>query len=140
MSGRGDSPARVPEDICSRMKALGMDKGDIVEKFVRSPGKGGQKVNKASSCVYLRYAPLGITVKYHRQRSQAQNRACAWKLLLDKISSVRAQEIGRERALVEKERRRAVKRSARAKEILLRDKRKASEKKKLRAYRYRSEE
>jgi protein subunit release factor B len=140
MNARGDSPAGVPEDICSRMKALGMDKGDIDEKFVRSPGKGGQKVNKTSSCVSLRYAPLGITVKYHRQRSQAQNRACAWELLLDKIEAFRARKIAQERALVEKERRRAAKRCARAKEILLRDKRKASEKKKLRAYRYRSEE
>jgi protein subunit release factor B len=26
---------------------------DIEEKFIRSPGRGGQKVNKTSSCVYL---------------------------------------------------------------------------------------
>ncbi len=140
MSGRGGSVGGIPEDICSRMQALGIGKGDIEEKFVRSPGKGGQKVNKASSCVCLRYAPFGISVKYHRERSQSQNRACAWKILLEKVENFRAQKKAQERKRIEKERRRAVKRSAGAKEILLRDKRKLSEKKKLRAYRYRSEE
>ncbi|MFA6217574.1 MAG: peptide chain release factor-like protein [Candidatus Omnitrophota bacterium] len=140
MSDQGSRASDTPEDIFCRMKAMGISKSDIEEKFVRSPGKGGQKVNKTSSCVYLCYIPLGITVKYHRQRSQSQNRACAWKVLLAKVEAFYAQKKAQEKKRIEKERRRGRKRSARAKELLLRNKRKASEKKKLRAYRYRNDE
>ena len=38
-----------------RMEALGVREEDIEEKFIRSSGSGGQKVNKTSTCVYLRH-------------------------------------------------------------------------------------
>jgi protein subunit release factor B len=33
---------------------------DIIEKFIRASGPGGQFVNKTSSCVYLKHIPTGI--------------------------------------------------------------------------------
>jgi protein subunit release factor B len=39
------------EDLRQRMEALNIHERDIEEKFVRSSGRGGQKVNKTSTCV-----------------------------------------------------------------------------------------
>jgi protein subunit release factor B len=68
-----------------RFDALGIEGKDILEKFVRSQGKGGQKVNKTSTCVYLRHIPSGIEVKCQEDRSQALNRFYARRILADKI-------------------------------------------------------
>jgi protein subunit release factor B len=57
---------------------------DIEEKFVRSPGKCGQNVNKVSTGVYLKHSPTGIEVKYHRERPQGLNRFFARRLLVEK--------------------------------------------------------
>ena len=46
-----------------RMEALGVLEKDIEEKFIRASGSGGQKVNKTSTCVYLKHIPTGIEVK-----------------------------------------------------------------------------
>ncbi|GAH45594.1 unnamed protein product, partial [marine sediment metagenome] len=46
-----------------RMESLDIFEKDIVEKFIRSSGKGGQKVNKTSTCVYLKHLPTKIEVK-----------------------------------------------------------------------------
>ena len=46
-----------------KMERLGIKESDIIEKFVRSQGHGGQKVNKTSTCVYLKHVPTGIEVK-----------------------------------------------------------------------------
>jgi protein subunit release factor B len=68
-----------------KFEALGIEEKDILEKFVRSQGKGGQKVNKTSTCVYLRHIPSGIEVKCQEDRSQALNRFYARRILADKI-------------------------------------------------------
>ena len=36
---------------------------DLVEKFVKGGGPGGQKINKSVSCVQLKHVPTGIIVK-----------------------------------------------------------------------------
>lgn len=68
-----------------RMDALGIREKDIEERFIRSSGKGGQKVNKTSSCVYLKHIPTGIEVKCMRERSQALNRFLARRELIKRI-------------------------------------------------------
>ncbi len=68
-----------------RMESLGIREEDISEKFVRSRGHGGQKVNKTSTCVYLKHIPTGIEVKCQESRSQPLNRFLARRLLADKI-------------------------------------------------------
>jgi len=69
-----------------RMAQLGVREDDIVEKFIRSSGPGGQNVNKTSTCVYLKHLPTGLEVKCQRQRSQLLNRSLARHILLSKIA------------------------------------------------------
>jgi len=69
--GVTDKKQRKLED---RMRRCGLVETDIEEKFIRGGGPGGQKVNTASSCVYLRHRPTGAEVKCQRSRSQGLNR------------------------------------------------------------------
>jgi len=62
------------EELAARMSALGVREADIEEKYVRSSGPGGQKVNKTASCVYLKHIQSGLEVKMQRERSQGLNR------------------------------------------------------------------
>ena len=71
------------EELEARMAALGLREEDIQERYVRSSGPGGQKVNKTASCVYLKYLPSGLEVKMQRQRSQGLNRYYARKRLCE---------------------------------------------------------
>jgi len=73
--------------LCEKMDTLGIYEKDIIEKFVRSSGRGGQKVNKTSTCVYLKHIPTGIEVKCMKDRSQSVNRFLARRVLIDKIES-----------------------------------------------------
>lgn len=118
--------------LAARMQELGIAEADIIEKFIRSSGKGGQKVNKASTCVYLKHIPTGIEVKVQRERSQSLNRFLARRLLADKIEEQILGCESKKRQAAEKIRRQKRKRSKRAKEKILRDKKIQSEKKKLR--------
>lgn len=69
-----------------RMAALGIREEELEERFVRSSGKGGQHVNKTSTCVWLRHIPTGIEVKCMAERSQSLNRFLARRELLEKIA------------------------------------------------------
>jgi protein subunit release factor B len=68
-----------------RMEALGIREKDIEEKFIRSSGRGGQKVNKTSTCVYLKHIPTGIEIKCMRERNQSLNRFHARRELILRI-------------------------------------------------------
>lgn len=65
---------------------------DIEFKAVRSGGPGGQNVNKTSSAVQITHIPTGITVSSSTQRSQAQNRENAMKLLKAKLWRIKEEE------------------------------------------------
>ncbi len=73
-----------------KMEALRIQEKDIVEKFVRSSGHGGQKLNKTSSCVYLKHLPTGIEIKCMRERSQSVNRFLARRELAERIEALAA--------------------------------------------------
>jgi protein subunit release factor B len=79
------------------MTSLGVREEDIAESFIRSSGKGGQHVNKTSSCVYLRHLPTGLEVKCGTDRSQSVNRFLARRELLEKISRLRGDSTPRDR-------------------------------------------
>src|SRR5512136_1617064 len=93
-----------------RMEALGIREEDIEEKFVRSSGSGGQKVNKTSTCVYLKHIPTGTEVKCMKERNQALNRFLARRELVEKISKISGQmtsdDINTERIRRQKSKRR----------------------------------
>lgn len=72
-----------------RMASLGILEADIEERFILSRGRGGQKLNKTSSCVYLKHLPTGIEVKCGASRSQAANRFFARRILSDRIEEIR---------------------------------------------------
>jgi protein subunit release factor B len=78
------------------MEALGIQEKDIEEKFIRSSGKGGQKVNKTSTCVYLKHLPTGIEVKCMRDRSQSVNRFLARRELAERIQALSGDVTGRD--------------------------------------------
>ena len=73
------------ERLRVRLSSLGIGDRDIEEKFVRSRGRGGQKVNKTTSCVYLKHLPTGVEVKCMTARSQSLNRFLARRELADKV-------------------------------------------------------
>jgi len=98
-----------------RMEILGIDERDIEEKFVLSSGRGGQKVNKTSSCVYLRHIPTGIEVKCMRERSQSLNRFLARRELIERVEKFSGKLTSDDRR-VERIRRQKAKRRKRAKQ------------------------
>ena len=118
-----------------KMNALGIYERDLDEQFVRSGGKGGQNVNKTSTCVVLVHRPTGLAVKCQQERSQALNRFLARRLLAEKIERriLGIKTEAQQRA--EKIRRQKRRRSRRAQEKMLADKRRQSEKKQNRQFR-----
>lgn len=117
------------KELLEKMSALGIRQEDIVEKFIRSRGPGGQNVNKAATCVYLKHMPTGIEVKCQQERNQALNRYIARKILLNKIENLILGKLSQQRREIEKIRRQKRRRSRRAKLKVLEAKRRQSEKK-----------
>lgn len=115
-----------------RMLKLGIFEKDIEEKFIRSQGKGGQNVNKTSTCVYIKHLPTGIEIKCQQDRSQALNRFLARRLLVERIEAAVLGRQSAEQQRIEKIRRQKRKRSKRAKNKMLDNKRFQGEKKALR--------
>jgi protein subunit release factor B len=118
------------------MKQLGVKKEDIVEKFIRSCGPGGQNVNKVSTCVYLKHLPTGIEVKSQSKRLQSQNRIYAYQLLLEKIQNRIENSVKKEWQLKQKNLRRNRPKPRTVKLRILEQKHRQSRKKQLRAKKF----
>ncbi|HVO25206.1 MAG TPA: peptide chain release factor-like protein [Candidatus Margulisiibacteriota bacterium] len=105
--------------LAERFERLGIRDDDLDESFVRSRGKGGQNVNKVSTCVVLLHKPTGTMVRCQRERSQALNRFRARQLLADKIERAVLGERSAEAQRIAKLRRQKRRRSRRAQEKIL---------------------
>jgi protein subunit release factor B len=124
-----------PEKMTSldqRMAALGIDPGDLLEKFVRGSGAGGQKINKTSNCVFLKHLPSGIAIKCQLERSREMNRFLARRELCDQMDTIINGKLSAKTQEIEKIRRQKRQRSRRSKQRSVADKRMLSEKKSLR--------
>lgn len=120
------------EKLRARMSQLGIREKDLEEKFIRSSGRGGQNVNKLSTCVYLKHLPSGIEVKCQKTRSQQDNRFFARRILAEKLEMQKEGKKSAEEKRRYKLRKQKQKRSKRAKEKISREKKIHSEKKELR--------
>ncbi len=120
------------DELEERMQRLGINDADLIEKFILGSGKGGQKINKTSSCVYLKHLPSSIEIKCQRDRSREMNRYYARKDLCEKLEERIAGIKSERQQQMEKIRRQKRRRSRKSKEKMLSDKKQASEKKSLR--------
>lgn len=115
--------AEKEAELAAWMESLGIREADLCEKFIRGGGPGGQKINKTSSCVYLRHEPTGLEVKCQASRSQSLNRFMARRELCERLAvSLKAEKTKKQQA-VEKIRRQKRRRTRRSKEKMLADKR-----------------
>jgi protein subunit release factor B len=124
--------AEKQEKLQERLSALGIHESDIDEYFIRGSGKGGQKINKTSSCVQLVHQPSGIEIRCQQTRSQADNRYWARRELCDRIEEKVLGEKSARQQADEKIRRQKRRRSRRAKARMLDAKTKQGAKKQLR--------
>jgi len=120
------------DELHERMERLGIQEGDLVEKFILGSGSGGQKINKTSSCVYLKHVPTGIEIKCQRERSRELNRYYARKDLCDRLEEKIEHKKSERQQMIEKIRRQKRRRSRKSKEKTLAAKKQQSEKKTLR--------
>lgn len=114
------------EKLLLQMEALNIQEKDILEKFIKGSGKGGQKVNKTSSTVYIKHIPTGIELKCSQTRSQTLNRYYARKELCRALEYKHNKAASKKQKEIEKIRRQKKKRSKRAKEKILENKNKRS--------------
>ncbi len=115
-----------------QMLQLGVQEEDLVEKFILGSGKGGQKLQKTYSCVYLRHTSTGVEVKCQKERFREDNRFFARRLLCEKIAERLGKENQAKKAAVAKLRKQKKRRSAKAKKKVHEEKMHQSLKKKLR--------
>ncbi|OGT47171.1 MAG: peptide chain release factor 1 [Gammaproteobacteria bacterium RIFCSPHIGHO2_12_FULL_38_11] len=118
--------------LLRKMQSLGINEADLLEKFILGSGSGGQKINKTSSCVWIKHLPTSITVKCQQDRSRTMNRYFARLRLCEKIDTLINKEKSDTKQLIEKIRRQKKKRTRKAKRKMLADKRHQSNRKQTR--------
>ena len=111
------------EELQKRMDDLGILEQDLVEKFILGSGKGGQKINKTSSCVYLKHIPSGIEIKCQKERSRELNRFYARRDLCEKLEARLFKEKSEKQKELAKIRKQKKRRSRKTKEKLIEQKR-----------------
>ena len=125
-------PVKLPPHFLEKAVALNIFPHDVTEEFIRGSGHGGQKINKTSSCVLLKFLPTGVTVRCQKHREQVRNRISAYKLLILKIEEKMKGAQSERQQKIFKLKKQKQKRSKRAKEKILHAKKIRGETKELR--------
>lgn len=110
------------DKLLDRMDKLHINEADLVEKFIIGSGKGGQKLHKTASTVYLRHQSSGLGVKCQESRNRDDNRYLARERLCDKLQAIVSDEKTKEQQRIEKARRQKKRRSRRTKQKMLDEK------------------
>lgn len=104
------------EELHEKMNKLHIKEEDLLEKFILGSGSGGQKVNKTSSCVYLKHLPSGIEIKCQQDRSRELNRFLARRELCKRLEEKENPHLSESALAREKIRKQKSRRSRRRKE------------------------
>lgn len=120
------------DKLIKRMKALGIIEAELVEKFILGSGRGGQKLHKTASTVYLKHPSSGLEIKCQYSRSRDDNRYFARERLCEKLQAIIRGEKTKEQQRIEKLKRQKRRRTRRSKKKMLDEKSKQGQLKALR--------
>jgi peptide chain release factor len=90
------------DKLAAWMLELQINESDLIEKFIIGGGKGGQKINKTASAVYLKHVPSGIEVKCQDTRLREDNRYFSRKRLCEKLHPTMSDEKTKAQQQIEK--------------------------------------
>jgi len=76
--------------LLSHSRNTTIPESDLIEKFVKGRGPGGQAINKTNSSVSLIHMPTGIRIQSQPTRSREENRKIARKILGERLDLIRA--------------------------------------------------
>jgi len=120
------------EKLVEWMEKLHINEDSLIEKFIIGSGKGGQKLHKTASTVYLKHIPSGIAIKCQESRSRENNRYFARVRLCEKYHAIISDAKTKAQQKVEKLKRQKKRRSRRSKQKMLDEKSKQGQLKSLR--------
>ena len=69
-----------------------LDRSQVEKHYICSSGKGGQNVNRRSTCVQLTHIPSGVQVKCQDTREQFKNEEIAWNRLEEKLKNIEVEK------------------------------------------------
>lgn len=121
------------DELLKKMEQLGIREEELVEKFILGSGRGGQNLQKTSSCVYLKHLPTGIEVKCQHDRSREINRYLARRELCEKIETQILKVKTEKQQLIEKKRRQKRRRSRRSQQKVVKAKKQRGHLKQMRS-------